>query len=75
MSTVRKIRQKLDESNGDYERAAAENPHVDRSNKKRTPEFVGEIQDMIDNDPRKSISSIATDMGVSKFLIRCMNIC
>ena len=35
--------------------------HSDHSDKKRTPEFVREIEAMIDNDPRKSISSIARD--------------
>ena len=33
---------------------------------------MGEIQDMIGNDPSKLISSIARDMGVSEFLIRQM---
>ena len=31
----------------------------------RPPEFVGEIQAMIDNDPCKSIRSIVRDMGIS----------
>ena len=38
--------------------------------RKKTLEFLAEIQAMIDNDPRKSIRSIVRDMRVSKFLIR-----
>ena len=49
---------------------AARKPHSDRSDKKRTPEFVAEIQAMIVNNPSKSISSITRDMGVYEFLIR-----
>ena len=68
--TVQRIRKELEESNGDYEGTAARKLPSNRSDKKRTPEFVGEIQTMIGNDPSKSIRSIARDMGVSEFLIR-----
>ena len=37
---------------------------------KRIPNFVGEIQAMIDNDPSKSIRYIARDMGVPEVLIK-----
>ena len=37
------------------------------SDKKRTPEFVAEIQAMIDNYPSKSIRSKVRDMGVWVF--------
>ena len=40
--------------------------HSNRSDKKSTLKFVGEIQDMIDNDPKWSIRSIAWDMGLSE---------
>ena len=53
----------------DYERAAARMFHPDISEKKITPKFVANNQAMIENDPSKSISSIAKDMGVSEFLI------
>ena len=33
------------------------------SDEKRSPKFVGEIQAMIDNDPNKSIRSIAKKQG------------
>ena len=61
---------KTDESNGDYEGTAAWKPHSDSSDKKRTPEFVGEIQAMIDSDFNQSIRSIIRDMEVYEFLIR-----
>lgn len=44
--------------------------HSDCSDTKRTPEHIDEIQARIDNDPFKSIRSIARDIGVSEFLIR-----
>ena len=44
--------------------------HSARSDKKITPEFVGEINTMIDNDPSKSMRAIARDAGMSQFLIR-----
>ena len=56
-------------SKGDYESTVAQKPHSFRSNKKRIPEFVGEIQSMIDNDLSKPIISIARYLGVSEFLI------
>ena len=40
------------------------------SDKKRTTEFVGEIQAMVDTDPNESIRSIAWNMGVLEYLIR-----
>ena len=58
---------------GKYRRfkgTAAQKPHYDRSHRKRTPEFLNEIQIMIDIDPYESIRSIARDMRVSEFLIR-----
>ena len=55
-----RIRKELDESTGDYEDTA------DPSDKKIIPEFVGEIQAMID----KLIRSIARQIRVAEFLIR-----
>ena len=49
-------------TNGNYEDMTAD--------KKRTAEFVAEIQAMIVNDPSKSIRSIARDMEVSELLLR-----
>ena len=38
--------------------------------RKKSPEFVGDIKIMIDNDPQKSMMAIAKNTGVSEFLIR-----
>ena len=43
---------------------------TDFSEEKRTPKFIGEILAMIDNDPSKSIKSLAKDMGMSELLIK-----
>ena len=45
----------LDEFNRDYEGTTTRKPNSDRSNKKRTPESVAEIQALIDDDPNKTI--------------------
>ena len=57
----------LNESSGDYEGVASRKPHSDKI---RTPEFVGEIQSIIYNDPSKSVWSIVRDMVVFEFLTR-----
>ena len=49
---------------------AAQKPHSDCSDNKRTLKFLGEIQAMIDNNPSKSIRSTARNIRVSEFLIR-----
>ena len=59
LMTVQRIRKKFGESNGDYECTAARETDAACSDKKRTPEFVGEIKTMIDNDPSKSMRVIA----------------
>ena len=68
--SAKDLKKELDGSNGDYEGTAAQKPHSDHSDKKRTSKFVGDIQAMIDNNPNGSVRSIARDMGVSEFLIR-----
>ena len=69
LRTEQSSRKELDESNGNDEGMAARKPYSDRPDKKRIPEFVGEIQAMINNNPSKSVRSIARDMEVSEFLI------
>ena len=43
-------------------------PHSDCSDKKRTPDFFGDIQAMIDYDPSMSIRSITRDTSGNKTL-------
>ena len=45
------IRKEFGESNGDYEGTAARETHSALSDEKRTPEFVGKVKTMTDNDP------------------------
>ena len=60
---TQRIQKEFDESNGDYEGTAARMPRSDRSDLKRTPEFVGEIQNVVDNDSSKLIRSISYQTG------------
>ena len=59
----------FDEFNDDYEGTAVQKHHSDDSDKKRTSEFICEIQTMIDNDSSELIKFITRDMGMSGFLI------
>ena len=63
--TMQSILKDLDGFNGDYNDTAAQKPQSDCYDQKRTPEIVGEIQARIDDDPSKSIRSIAITIGVS----------
>ena len=69
LMTMERIRNYLDEFWGDYEDTAARKPHSDRSDEKKTQQFVAEIHDMVDNDSSMWIRSIARDMLVSNFII------
>ena len=61
------FRKMLDESNVDNEGRATQKPHSDRSQQKRTQEFVREIHDNIDNSGQ-SMKSIVKYMAVFGFL-------
>ena len=60
----RGLEKELEESNSDYRGTAAWKHQFDCSDNKRIHKFVCAIQLMIDNDPSKSIRSIAKDMSV-----------
>ena len=60
----------MDESNHDLKGTAVQKSYSDCSDKKRTPEFVGDIKAIIANDPCEESRFTARDMGVSKLLIR-----
>ena len=66
-SSVQRILNELHDSNGDYEGVEVRKAHSDSFDEKRTPEFVGEILDMINNDTSKWIRTIASVMGKSEF--------
>ena len=61
LRTVQRIPKELDESSSDYEDTVVLKSHSDRPDKKRNPEFVGEIHTMIPNDPSESVQSIDGD--------------
>ena len=53
LKTVQKIQSELTEFSGDFKCMFSRKLHSHRSDMKRTPEFLGEIQVMIDNDPKQ----------------------
>ena len=55
--TEQNIWKDLEETNGDYQGKVVLKPHSDHSDKRRIPEFIGDIQAIIENDPSKSIKS------------------
>ena len=67
---MQRIWKELDECSCDLEDTPARKPRSHRPYIKRTLEFFGEIQTMIDNYFCKSVRSIAKDIGISEFLIR-----
>ena len=56
-------------SNGEYEGTAAQKPHSNHSDEKRTPEFVAEVYLMIENDLRESIRHIFWKSECLSFLL------
>ena len=54
MGTVQRNQKELGEDKGDY-KSTTWKPHSDCFDKKRTPEFVGEMQPIIDNNFSKLI--------------------
>ena len=51
LGPIKRIWKELDGSTGDYEHAKVWKPWYDRSNNKRIPEVVVDLQVLIDNDP------------------------
>ena len=62
LGRVQMIRKELDEFNGDYKGIADWKSHYDRTDKKRAPEFVGEIKAMIDNDHHELNKAVDREM-------------
>ena len=70
LRTVQRIRKEFDGSHSDFEGMATQKSQSDHSDKKRTPEFVGEIQAMIEHYLSNSIKSIVKVTGVHEFINR-----
>ena len=64
-SFVHKIHRELEASNGNVESVVKRRKHKPRSDTVRTPQFVQQVQDIIDEDLSKSIRAISRDL---KFL-------
>ena len=69
-SFVHKVRKELEASDGNVSPVAKRKKHCQRSDTTRTPEFIRHVQNIIDEDPRKTIRSIAKDLQVSEGTIR-----
>jgi len=55
------------------ESVAKHKKHETRSDKVRTSQFVQKVQDIIDEDPSKSIRTISKDLQVSECTIRIIH--
>ena len=69
-SFVHKVRRELEASDGNVESVAKRRKHKPRSDTVRTPQFVQQVQDIIDEDLSKSIRAISRDLQVSECTIR-----
>lgn len=69
-SFVHKVRKELEASAGQVSPVAKRKKHSQRSDRVRTPQFVQQVQDMIDAHPETSIRGIARDLQVSEGTIR-----
>lgn len=67
---VWRVRKDLEDSGGDYEATASRAEHSRRSDALRIPEMVAQVEEIMTNDPGKSMRAISRDLGCSEFLIR-----
>ena len=69
-SFVHKVTQELEASDSNVESFAKSRKHNPGSDKLRTPQFVQQVKDIIDEDPSKFIRAISRDLQVSDCTIR-----
>ena len=69
-NTVKTIRSELEESNNDYEKVVERKKGKRRSDSLRTPEFVEKLQKLITEDPSKSSTKLAEELGVGNTTIQ-----
>lgn len=69
-SFVHKVRRELEAPDDDVENVAKRKKHERRSDSVRTPQFVQQVQVIIDGNLSKSIRIIARDLHVSECTIR-----
>ena len=69
-SFVYKVRMELEINDGNVSPVAKRKKHFQRSDAIRTPEFIQNVQKIIDEDPGRSMRSIAKGLKVSEWTIR-----
>ena len=69
-SFVFKVKSEMEASGDDLASVSERKKHSRRSNITRTAEFVDEVRDAIDADPKKSMRAIAKEKDVSEATIR-----
>lgn len=67
---VYKVRNELVGASGDVNLVSTRKSHSPRSGAIRSPEFVEEVQKIIDDDPGKSMRAIAKSLSVSESTVR-----
>ena len=67
---VHKVRRELEASDGDVESVGSGRKHKPPSDTVRTPQFVQQVQDIIEEDPSKSLKAKSRDLQVSECTIR-----
>ena len=68
-SFVNNVHLELEASDGYLESFDTRRKHKPRSDRVRTPQFVQQAQDIIDEDPTKSIRATSRDLQVSECTI------
>ncbi|QQP49659.1 Uncharacterized protein FKW44_010409 [Caligus rogercresseyi] len=69
-NTVKTIRSELEESNNEYEKVVERMKGKRRSDSLRTPEFVEKLQKLVTEDPSKSSTKLAEELGVGNTTIQ-----
>ena len=69
-SFVFKVRHELKTSGGDISSVAKRKKHSRRSDTIRTPDFVQQVREAVDEDPGRSMRSIAQHMDVAERTVR-----
>ena len=65
LSFVYKIKGMVDNAEDTDDISPKRKKHDRRSDAIRTPQFVARVQEMVDNDPSKSMNALAKDLGVA----------
>ena len=65
LSFVYKIKGRVDDANDPGDISAKRKKYDRHSDSIRTPEFVARVQEMVDNDPSKSMNALCKELGVA----------